>query len=202
MRKKVYLGFFILHFSLLAAVCCRDIFRVLEHGSTVFHSSLHSSWHTGERIAAAASGQTLASSNPLRQTLTGYLHCSGIDGAYSFFAPGIPSSYKLVFEISYPDGHTEYDVPHVKSSATAVRLCTMLDYIGRAEYEPLRELMFKMLSYSTWQLHPGAAKIRAIFGYIDEPKLADAARGQTAEYKFLYAYDFDFINVAQSDRPK
>jgi hypothetical protein len=202
LRRKVYLGFFILHFALLMAVCCRDLFRVLAQGSTVFHSSLYSSWHKGERIAAAASGQTLASSNPLRQTLTGYLHCSGIDGAYSFFAPGIPSGYKLVFEIKYSDGHTEYDLPHVKSSATAVRLSTMLDYVGRIEYEPLRELMFKMLSYSIWQLHPGAVKIRAIFGYIDEPNLAEVTQGKATEYRFLYAYDFDFINLAQYNRPK
>jgi hypothetical protein len=175
---------------------------VLEEGSTVFHSSLHSAWHKGERIAAAACGQTLASSNPLRQTLTGYLHYSGIDSAYSFFAPGIPSGYKLVFEIKYSDGHTEYDLPHVKSSATPIRLCIMLDYIGGIKYEPLRELMFKMLSYSIWQLHPRAVNIRAIFGYIEEPKLAEVTHGKAAEYKFLYAYDFDFVDVAQYNRPK
>ena len=121
-----------------------------------------------------------------------YLHSAGIEGGYGFFAPGIPNSSKLVFELHYADGHVEYELPHVSSGAAGLRLISLLDYIGQTEYEPLRQLMLKMLAFAIWQEHPSATIIRAVYGYVEGPALSEGSGGTTESYHFLYAYDFSF----------
>ena len=121
-----------------------------------------------------------------------YLYGAGIEGGYGFFAPNVPNSSKIVFELHYSDGHVEYDLPHVSDAAAGLRLISVLDYIGQTDYEPLRQVMVKMLAYSAWQQHSDAVTIRAVYGVIDEPTLTEARKGQKESYHFLYAYDFDF----------
>lgn len=136
--------------------------------------------------------ESLSLSNPLRQSVAAYINGTGVEGGYGFFAPSVPDSYKLVLELHYPDGHVEYELPRVSDTATGVRLATLLDQIGRTYYEPLREIMIKMLAYSVWQDHPEATNVRAVFGFVSLPKLTDARAGKTESYHFLYAYDFSF----------
>ena len=89
-----------------------------------------------------------------RQSLTAYLHAAGVEGGYGFFAPAVPDSYKVVFELHHGDGRIDYDLPRVSGRATGMRLTTLLDYIGRTQYEPLRELMLKNLAYSSTRRIP------------------------------------------------
>jgi len=195
-RKKVYFACFLLHFLLIIAVCCRDTLSVLGHGYTVFPPSLESTWRAAEGVTTAALGQHLAASNPLRQGLAAYMNGAGIDAGYGFFAPNVPSNYKLVFEVHYSDGKIEYELPHVGGADTGLRIATLLDYVGQTHYDPLRELLLKMLAYSTWQSHPNAVMIRAVFGFVTLPTVNDFQRGQKESYEFLYAYDFRFHKEA------
>ncbi len=128
----------------------------------------------------------------MRQGITAYIHATGIEGGYGFFAPSVPDSYKLVFELHYPDGRVEYELPHVADAATGLRLSTLLDQIGRTEYDPLREVMLKMLAYSMWEAHPDASVIRAVFGFVALSTAEEAMEGKTESYYSLYAYDFTF----------
>jgi hypothetical protein len=162
----------------------------VANGYTSLPTSVESFGRESEWLSAAALGRTLPGSNPLRQSLAAYFHGVGIDGGYAFFAPGVPYSYKVIFEIHYPNGDVDYDLPHITERAMAVRLSTLLDYIGRTEHDSLRELMLKMLTYAIWQSHPGATTVRAIFGYIEEPSAAEVSKGKKESYKVLYAYDF------------
>lgn len=139
-----------------------------------------------------ALAETLSLSNPLRQSINAYINATGIEGGYGFFAPSVPDSYKLVIELHFPDGHVEYELPRVSDTATGVRLSTLLDQIGRTYYDPLREIMIKMLAYSVWQDHPEATRVRAVFGFVALPSLKDARQGKSESYHFLYAYDFSF----------
>jgi hypothetical protein len=192
LRKRFYLGCALLHLFLLATVSSHDTLSVLAQGHTLFPDAFESYWQKAKWLAALTLGQTLTSSNPLRQGLTAYIHCAGIEGGYGFFAPGVPNSYKLVFELHYNDGRVEYELPHISDPAMDVRFSSLLDYIGRTEYDPLRELMLKVLTYSAWQEHSDAATIRTVFGIIEEPSAAEASQGKKESYKFLYAYDFSF----------
>jgi hypothetical protein len=143
-----------------------------------------------ERITAMILGQDLPSSNPLRRTLATYLGLAGIDAGYGYFAPNLPDSYQLVFELHYPNGHTEYRLPRVKSGAADLRLATLLEQIGRTGSNALREYMVKKLAETIWREHPEVKTIRAMLLQLVQPTVADYAQGKKEAYELLYAYDF------------
>ena len=150
----------------------------------------------------AVLGQHLAASNPVRQALATYLHIAGIETGYGYFAPNVPSSYKLVFELHYHDGRVEYELPRVNSAAAGLRIAGLLDKIGRTRYHALREHLVKMLAQSIWREHPEVETIRAVFGSITLPNVSEFERGKRESYEFLYAYDFSLREEpAKSDGP-
>ena len=144
-------------------------------------------------------GYNLAATNPARQALWAYLNTAGIEAGYSYFAPNVPDNYKIVFELHYPDGHTEFELPEVSGRATGLRLSTLLDVVAETEYEPLRAMMVKMMAYAVWQEHPAALKLRAVVGDVDLPTPAEFQRGQKESYRFLFGYDFDFASTNALD---
>jgi len=192
LRRHLYLLALAIHFYFVVAIAWLDVFSLLIRGVSWFPSSLEKVWSGAGEATAAALGQSLDNSNAIRQTLTTYFHCAGIDGGYGFFAPAVPSGAKLVFELHYADGHVEYELPQVNGHAAGVRLTTLLGYIGTTDYEQLREVMIKMLAYRVWQEHPSAKTIRAVLGSISQPTASEAARGSSESYTFIGAYDFNF----------
>ena len=129
-----------------------------------------------------------------------YLNVAGIEAGYGFFAPNVAGGCKLVFELHYPDGRVEYEVPAVSSDASGLRVATLLDKIGRPQNASLREVMIRMLSESTWREHSDAAMIRAIFGSVKLPNVAEFEQGVRESNEFLYAYDFDFRALKSEER--
>lgn len=174
------------------AVCFRDTFSIFATTPTVFPARASEFWARGEQTAATLLGQRLDQLNWLRNGITVYLHCAGIEAGYGFFAPNVPANYKLVFELHYPDGRTEYDIPRVSSAATGLRFAGLLDQLAEVSYAPLRETMMKIVTYSVWQEHPDAGMIRAYFGSARLPTPAEFERGNKGSYDLLSAYDFTF----------
>jgi hypothetical protein len=189
-QKSVYLACFLLHFLLIITVSCRETLWLVGRGLTIFPSSFKSFSQKAEKGTAAALGQHLAASNPLRQTFITYLHLVGIETGYGYFAPNVPGSYNLVFELHYPDGRVEYEWPRVNTAAGGLRIAGLLDKIGRTRSDALREHMVKVMAYSIWHEHPEVKTMRAILGSVILPSLPDFERGMEGSYEFLYAYDF------------
>lgn len=187
--------FFALQFLLVLLVCFHDIFLTFAESFTIFPTSLRRFWSQATGVVAAPLGQTLSETSKVRQIISAYLNTTGIDAGYSYFAPNVPASYKIVFELYYPDGHTEFELPQVGGKATGLRLATLLDVIAETEYEPLRAMMVKMLAYSVWQEHSEAVKARAVFGYVDLPTPAEFQQGKTESYNTLFAYDINFASA-------
>lgn len=189
-KKRVYLAGLALQLFLIIAVSSRDTFWVLSKSRTVFPESSKNFWQQSEQIASTALGQRLPRSNPVRQFLAGYPHLSGIEVGYGFFGPNIPNSYKLVFELRFPDGHVEYELPRVSNAASVLRLAGLLDQIGRTHSEAFRQTMVSMLADAVWREHANATTIRAIFGSVILPSVPEFEHGKRESYEFLYAYDF------------
>ena len=139
--------------------------------------------------AHARRGRGLA---PLNDAFLAYEHAAGIDTGYGFFAPAVPDSSKLVFEIGYEDGHTEYELPTVSDDAAGLRFSSFLFQLSHIRYAPLRELIMRMLAYGVWQRHPTAQKIRAVVGFVRVSPPGKSPHADQAEYRFQYAYDFSF----------
>jgi hypothetical protein len=154
----VRVAFFALHFSFILLVCLRDTFSVLAESATFFSRSLDRYWRAGRTITSIPLGQTLSVDNPVRQGIAAYLRGAGIAAGYGYFAPAVPDTYKIVFELRYADGRTDYELPRVGGAATGLRLSSLLDRIAEETYEPLRATFVRMLAYSIWQDHQDVVK--------------------------------------------
>ena len=195
-QKYVYAAWFALHFLLIFSFSCRETLLLVAQGPTIFPASFKIFSQKAETAVSVALGQHLAASNAIRQALVTYLHLAGIETGYGYFAPNVPGSYRLVFELHYPDGRVEYELPSVSGAAAGLRIAGLLDTIGRTPYDALREHLVKMLAASIWREHPEVKTIRAIFGSIRLPSVHEFEEGKRESYQFLYAYDFSLQNAA------
>jgi hypothetical protein len=189
-QKNVCVAWFVLHFLLIITISCRDTLRQVAQGPTILPSSVKSFSQKAGGIVSAALGQHLVASNPVRQALTTYLHLAGIEVGYGYFAPNVPGTHKLVFELHYPDGRIEYELPAVSNAAAGLRVVTLLDQIGRTRHDALREILVKMIAKSVWREHPDVKTIRAMFASISLPSVNEFEQGKRESYRVLYTYDF------------
>ena len=201
-QKNVCVAWFLLHFLLIFSFSCRDTVGLIAQGPTILPFWFRSFSQKAEAIVSAALGQRLAASNPVRQAFATYLNLAGIETGYGYFAPNVPGAYKLVFELHYPDGRVEYELPTVGGAAAGLRVAGLLDTIGRTPYDALREYLVKMVAQSIWREHPEVNTVRAVFGSIRLPSLTDFEHGKRESYEFLYAYDFSRHENGQSEEPK
>jgi hypothetical protein len=189
-REHVLVPLLAVHLAFITIVCCRDTFAVFAEGGTLPPGP--DAWRHAEAKAASCLGQHLSASNPLRQSIAAYLRCSGIEYGYGYFAPNVPDSFRIVFEIHSKDGRINYEVPTVSGHSTGLRLSTILDNVGRIDYPPLRETLVKMLTYAKWREHPRAMEIRANVGIVQLPNAVQFEQGEVATYKPTQSYHFRF----------
>jgi hypothetical protein len=200
-RKYVYLACCAVHLVIIFFTSCRDTLSPLAQGYSFLPHSLDKTWRQAQTIAADALGEHLSFNNPVRQFVAAYAHCAGIQSGYGYFAPNVPDSYKVVFELHYPDGRTELELPHVGGASAGLRLSALLDQIGQNRSDRLREVLIKMLVQSLWRDHPEATSMRAVFGYVKLPTAAEFMRGETEAYRFMYAYDFSVQSMGRDSKP-
>jgi hypothetical protein len=188
--KRILAAWFVVHFFLITAVCFAGIFSLVAESTTMLPSRLETCARRAELIAAFVLGKEATASNPVRQGIATYLHVAGIQAGYSFFAPNIPGYYKLTLELYYADGRVEYESPHVSGKAAALRLDSLLDRLADKRYEPLREVVVKMLAFSVWRERPEAKQIRATFGAVGLPGISDFEKGKPESFQPMFSYDF------------
>ena len=141
-------------------------------------------------IATFFLGKDAATHSPVRRGIATYLHAAGIDAGYTFYAPNIPGYNKLTLELYYEDGRVEYESPHLRGKAAALRVNSLLDRLGDQRYEPLREVVVKMLALSVWREHPDVKKIRATFVAVTPPDISDFEHGKRESFQPMFSYDF------------
>jgi len=194
------LAFFTVQFLCIVLVGLNDLCTIFSRSATFFPAALDPLWDRAAEVTQVPLGQNLSETNPIRQAISAYLNLAGIESGYSYFAPNIPDNYKIVFELHYPDGRTEIELPRVNSRSAGLRFATLLDKMTETEYDPLRTMMVKMLAFSVWQEHTSATKIQAVLGSVELPSPSEFRRGGKESYHVLFAYDFDF-SAAQSPHP-
>ena len=188
--KRVCVAWFGIHFFLITAVCFAGLFSLIAKGTTILPSAIDPYARKAELVAAWPLGKHTGGFDPLRRSIATYLHAAGIQAGYTFFAPNIPGYHKLIFELRYQDGRVEYESPHFKGKAAALRLDSLLTRLGDNRYEPLREVVLKMLALSIWRERPDVKKIRATFGSVSPPSITDFEHGKGESFQPMFSYDF------------
>ncbi|HJW37799.1 MAG TPA: hypothetical protein VJ420_04170 [Candidatus Udaeobacter sp.] len=129
-------------------------------------SALEPYARNAEVAAASLLGKQTAASSPVRRGIATYLHAAGIQAGYTFFAPNVPGYRRITLELFYEDGRVEQESPHLRSKAAALRLDSLLGRLADERYEPIREVVIKMLAFAVWREHPDVKKVRAVFGSV------------------------------------
>ena len=187
--KRTYLIWFCVHFVLIVAVCGKETFWLVAQRLTLAPHSF-TRWCRKAEDRLAAVRWSNASVRLAEIGVSTYLHCSGTESGYGYFAPHVTNSCQLIFELSYPDGHIEYDVPGVGSDAAGLRVASLLDKLSRSNLDPVREPMIRMLTYSVWQEHPRATKVRSILISVGLPTVEQFERGEKGSREILYSYEY------------
>ena len=188
--KAIYAAWFGIHFFLVTAVCLAGIFSLIAESSTIFPAACEKSAREAELVASWLLAKQAGVSNPIRQGIATYLHAAGIQAGYSFFAPNVPSQHRLTLELFYDDGRVEYESPHVRSRAAALRLDSLLDRLAEERDEPVREVLVKSLAFSVWREHPDVKKIHATFGSVNPPEMSEFEHGKAETFQPMFSFDF------------
>jgi hypothetical protein len=179
-----------MHFFLLTAVCLAGVFWLIAQAATILPLACNEYANKAELGATWCLGKGAGASNPLRRGIATYLHAAGIQAGYTFFAPNVPSHHRLTLELFHDDGRVEYQSPHVRSRAAALRLDSLLDKLPEQRYESVREALVKMLAFSVWREYPDVKKVRATFAAVHLPSITDFEQGKTETLEPMFSFDF------------
>jgi len=188
--KRIRVVWFGIHFFLITAVCFAGLFSLIAEGATTLPSALEPYARRAEVAAAWLLGKEAGTSSPVRRGIATYLHAAGIQAGYAFFAPNVPGYHRLTLELFYEDGRVEQESPRLRSKAAALRLDSLLDRLAEERYEPIREVLVKMLAFSVWREHPGVKKVRAVFGSVTPPGITEFEQGKTETFQPMFSFDF------------
>ncbi len=188
--KRIRVVWFGIHFFLITAVCFAGLFSLIAEGATTLPSALEPYARRAEVAAAWLLGKEAGTSSPVRRGIATYLHAAGIQAGYAFFAPNVPGYHRLTLELLYEDGRVEQESPRLRSKAAALRLDSLLDRLAEERYEPIREVLVKMLAFSVWREHPGVKKVRAVFGSVTPPGITEFEQGKTETFQPMFSFDF------------
>jgi hypothetical protein len=85
----------------------------------------------------------------------------------------------------------------MSSRAAPLRIDSLLNRLADNRYEPVREVMVKMLAFSVWREHPDVKKIRATFGSVSPPSISDFEHGKGESFQPMFSYDFSLREEKQ-----
>jgi len=188
--KRIRVVWFGIHFFLITAVCFAGLFSLIADGATMLPSALEPYARKAEIAAAWLLGKQAGASSPVRQGIATYLHAAGIQAGYAFFAPNVPGYHRLTLELFYDDGRIEHESPRLRGKAAARRLESLLDRLADERYEPIREVLVKMLALSVWRQHSDVKKIRAVFGSVTPPGMTEFEHGKAETFEPMFSFDF------------
>jgi hypothetical protein len=189
--RSLCLGWFFLHFLLIGLICVHESLWLLGQQLTVAPRSSSRVWRRIDSVSATLLGDNVGSNSFFARAIATYTNAAGIEVGYGYFAPNVPETHAVVFELHYPDGHVDYDTPVLGSQEGELRLTSLVEQIGRTDYEKWRNELMRRLARSIWQRHPTAVSIRCFFGSVTPPTLAVYRSGKN-ERTFTCQYIYDF----------
>ena len=173
------------------------------HLGLAFAVSLREAWWVGrlQLLKSHTFFESLSSSSASRLVVT-YLHLSGIESGYGYFAPNVPPSYELRFEVTLPDGTIDRVYPTFARREEKLRWATLLDYLGQTASPEVREVLLKLMTFAISQQYPTAAEIRAVVTKMVLPHAVGYTQGERARHEFAFSYDFAVSDRSEVPAPE
>jgi len=194
--RVTYVSWLLLHLLTVAVIGVHETLSLVDGNLTILRPPTVKA--TGKAVAAS-SGRSPTLYRHVERGVIAYANLAGIEAGYGYFAPNVPETHALVFEIKYADGRVEYESPVVSSHEGELRLTSLIEQIGRTKYDDWRNELIRRLARSTWQRHPSAISIRGFFGSVTPPTLA-AYRAGRHERTFTCQYVYDFQEKVSTKR--
>jgi hypothetical protein len=188
---QLWIAALAIHLLLVLAVSAWDIVDLAARGRTLVPAPIASGARDFAHIMESMSPRQLHRSNLVRQTVIGYVHAAGIESPYSYFAPNVPPTLQVVFEIQHRDHHVSHKVPSARSATDQLRLSALIDR-SVGEQGLWREVVLQMLGSSIWEDNPDAVEIRAIVASRTFPGPSEFLQGAQESYDFVCSYNFKF----------
>lgn len=176
------------HFLAIVTVSSWDIVNLVADGQTILPRTLVTAASRMTQAMKSISPRRLSRTNLLRETVLAYCHSAGIESPYTFFAPNVPDSLKVIFEIQFPDKRVSYELPRVQSETEGLRLSALVDQAA-AKSGLWREVVLQMLAAAAADNNPDATRIRVIVAALRFPRPADYLKGAEPSYQFVCSYD-------------
>jgi hypothetical protein len=178
-------GWAISHLALILWICANDTTSLIQEGLTVVRTSpptvpLNDPAPEAKKAKAG-----------LVEYCATYSRCAGIEASYSFFAPNVPDSYALVFELHLASGETEYEFNKDSHREGKLRLASLMDAISTSKAAEVRKLIIRLLTNDMYQRHPDVVRIRSMFVRLANTELGTELANEPHRYEVLYSYDFD-----------
>ena len=185
-----------IHLLLVVSVSIRRTGWLIRSGLTVVP------WSTAAAKSVPEDGaRNRGDKAPVRNVVVTYLHLTGIEAAYGYFAPNIPRSYALVVDVHSPDGEIERVPLTFAGHEESLRWSSLLDYIGHIAAPEIREVILKLIAHSVRSLYPQAMTIRLTLEKLSIPAPKDFQKGQRESHETVAAYDFTFATVPSAPAP-
>jgi hypothetical protein len=191
-QAYVFIAALGLHLILIVLTSIQDIAASMATGVSILPAWFEPVWRRTEVFTSTILGERGVTVGLFRESLATYADCTGIEAGYSYFAPNVPGSCKLAFELHYPDGRIEYDLPPVGGAAAGYRISTLLDHLETFHYARLRKAVLRPLVEAVRREHPDVTTVRAVLGVANLPTIKEYKGGKRVSYDASYAYDFQF----------
>ena len=137
--RAFYVGGLLLHLLLVALICAHETIWLVEKDLTVANESAKQFCQKIDVVPATLLALNAPSDSRFRRLSMTYANLTGIEVGYGYFAPNVPVTHALVFEFHYPDGHFEYEPPLIGSHEGQLRLTSLIEQIGRTDFDELAE---------------------------------------------------------------
>jgi hypothetical protein len=140
-------------------------------------------------VSEASFGSRFTRSGPVRQSLVTYLACAGADGGYGYFAPNVPPTYELSYELRYSDGRSEVRIARSSNTALGLRIASLLEQVGGISSLTLREHVLKKFATVFLRQHPDVEKMRVSLWQVTPPTIEQYTQGKRHYPTVLCTYD-------------
>jgi hypothetical protein len=189
-NRRILLSWFVIHFAALLFVSVHETARLISLRLTNIPPRIADSVRRGTSVTETQLGLPRSKINLLRQALIPYLACGGMDAGYGYFAPNVPNSYQLSFELHGTDDRIELRSLQLASSDLGLRVASLVDQIGGTSAPELREHMLKKIAMVVARRNSVVRNVHVSLSQITSPTLGEYARGQRQTAVLLYQYNF------------